>query len=294
MANFIKMISWILLAKYIGSFLIFLSAIAGLSCPLFFRKATWQVRGESLAGGIFLGAGIVHLLDDAFLSIRKLKLHYPLAPAVAISTYVIFTLISICTISEKDNEEAQSEIPDECSITLMDGTPTMLSDAQSVDPPLFGTNYLTIQKWSLYIILCIHSFIEGFGLGILPKLTPTIGFYLAMVGFKPIEAFALGLFMIQDRPKKVLYWVLTIIYSLLTPIFSIIGMYVNKKSGDQTIGIISAFSAGSFLYVGFTEWKNLYSKKKELSKKEKCWNFFMFFGGVLWMLFIAGIETIYE
>ncbi|EAX95861.1 ZIP Zinc transporter family protein [Trichomonas vaginalis G3] len=288
------MINKVVLAKYLGSFFIFLSAIAGLSFPLFFRKATWQIRGECLAGGIFLGAGIVHLLDDAFLNLQNIKLNYPLAPAVCLATFVIFTLISFLTVSEEKPAEIATDSQDENMITLMDGTPNMLSDAQSITPTLFGTKYLSIQKWSLYIILCIHSFIEGFGLGILLKFTKVVGLYVAMIGFKPIEAFALGLFMIEDRPKKSLYWILSVIYSILTPIFSIVGIYIDKLAGHDTIGIISAFSAGSFLYVGSYEWKNLLYKKKDFSRKERAWNYFMFLGGVVWMLFIAEIETIYE
>lgn len=284
----------VLLIKFIGSVLIFISAIAGIASPLIFRKMLWIARAQSLAGGIFLGAGIVHLLDDAFVSMRTLHIDYPVAPLVTLITFTLFTVISFFSYSKEQMDDADKSANDENYITLMDGMPSMLTDSASVDPPLFGTNFLTIPKLSLYIILSIHSFIEGFALGILKKFLQTLGLFLAMVGFKIIEAFALGFYMISDRPKKKLYWSLSIIYSFLTPLFCIVGHYVNKASNERTIGVISAFSAGTFIFVGFSEWRGISTQKSKMNMREKIWHFSSFVAGVGWMLLIAGIETIYK
>ncbi|EAY15566.1 transporter, Zip family-related protein [Trichomonas vaginalis G3] len=152
---------------------------------------------------------------------------------------------------------------------------------------------LSIPTISLYIIMCIHSITAGLALGILKKLDGVIAILCAIVGHKPVEAFAISLVVIKERPHKFLFWPLIIFYTLMTPLGIIVGILVVEfVQNNLALGIVSAFSAGTFLFVGAYEWSYMVADKGQLANCEKLWHFLMFFIGVVWMLLIALVETL--
>ena len=73
--------------KLISVVLIFLTTVLAGAYP-FFKKITSQRAisfpvGESLAAGVFLGAGMMHMLADASDDFYRLSYHYPLAFLIA-------------------------------------------------------------------------------------------------------------------------------------------------------------------------------------------------------------------
>ena len=50
--------------------------------------------GEALANGVFLGAGLVHMLSDASDGFTKLGLDYPWAFVICGTTFLVFLLSS--------------------------------------------------------------------------------------------------------------------------------------------------------------------------------------------------------
>ena len=142
--------------------------------------------------------------------------------------------------------------------------------------------------------MVIHSTIEGIALGILPDYTRAVAIFCAIIGHKPVEAFAMGLILLKDTPKKALYWILCVIYTLLTPAGIIIALWVSTMMSAGVRGIISSFSAGTFLFVGVQEWSEMFEHKGEWGCYEKSWHFGMFVLGIAWMLGIAVVEALYE
>ena len=284
--------------KYIASALIGLSTILGCAFPMCFKAQKWTSRAESLAGGVFLGAGLAHLLQEGLEDVTdKWDTKYPIAPAVCLVTFVILTCIQLFSYGEHDEEFAVEANKDELLSSLVDGT-TSLAGEDSYDPnqalTKFGKNLLTLPTASLYIIMDIHSVIEGIALGVIQERTRVLAIFLAIIGHKPIEAFALALILLKDKPYKTLYWVLVVFYSILTPLGIIGGMWISDHSDKGWRGIISAFSAGTFLFVGCTEWGEMFEHKHDWNCSEKSWHYFMFVTGLVWMLLIAIVEAIYD
>lgn len=306
---------------FIGSFL-----------PIFIRAAKWTERAESLAGGVFLGAGFAHLLSDSFKDIARGSPHssYPISGAIAVSVFVLLTCTDIFSYTEQDarmnainndgdleselndvdNEgntkegkdcenpkldekevEPRPDIEEEC--TLRPDTEHLSGDTQTkAIRDLFGkkTQCLRVPTLSLYIIMDIHSVIEGIALGILSEWKSVIALFVAVAGHKPVEAFALGLIVIGDKPTKWMYWSMLFLYASLSPAGIIIAMYLKEMSSDTVLGCIAAVSAGTFMFVGCNEWANMFLNKSIWAFSEKVWHLGMFSFGVLWMLLIAIIE----
>ena len=93
--------------------------------PMFFAAQKWTSRAESLAGGVFLGAGLAHLLAEGHEDCEGIKTKYPVAPAVCLGTFVILTCVELFSYGEHD-EEFQVDIPrEELLASLIDGAPVI-------------------------------------------------------------------------------------------------------------------------------------------------------------------------
>ena len=291
--------------RWLAAAIIWLTTFIGSILPMWIREIKWTSRLESLAGGVFLGAGLAHLLADSFEEIGELS-KYPTAPAVALGTFVILTCVELFSYGEHDEEfqatthhhhhgnPEYDSIPDKASLqSLTTDTP---HEGSGKIVELFGndTCSLTVPTTSLYVIMDIHSFIEGLALGIMTSWGPVIAVFCAIVGHKPVEAFALSLIILKDKPTKILFWILVVLYTIMSPIGLITGIYIADKYSENhwVLGIIAAFSAGTFLFVGCHEWSEMFEHKSEWSCGEKGWHFGMFAGGVIWMLLIAIVEAV--
>lgn len=310
------------IAKWICAAIVCILTFIGTVLPIFVREQTWTSRLESLAGGVFLGAGFAHLLEDSTNEIRIYgKINYPISGALAVSTFAILTTIEIFTSSERDlkeqiekeeeeketerrqsmmrssmkeDEKKELEFGDvsEEMIQNSEACPLSISEEPAAPVSLFSKTFthLSIPALSLYIILDVHSVIEGLALGIIGTKKGVIALACAVGGHKPLEAFALGLILLKSRPMVWFYWTLSVVYVLMSPIGIAIAIYLSKGENFLLIGIFSAISAGTFSFVGCDEWANMYNNRKNWSNKEKAWHLGMFVLGILWMLLIAIAE----
>lgn len=298
--------------QYIFAAIIWVTTLIGNILPLFLTAPRWISRCESLAGGVFLGAGLAHLLDEAYEKLKHYEdegneMKYPLAPAVALATYVLLTCVELFSYSEHDANAFKTETTDNeegasltSSVANNNYTPLLATDDsagseshhESKKMVEFGKNFksITCTMISLYIIMDIHSAIEGLALGILSKQASVIAIFCAIVGHKPVEAFALSLIILKDMPTAWFYWLLVVIYTLMSPVAVAVGVSCQEISGNLAQCIITAFSAGTFLFVGCHEWSEMFEHKHEWKNPEKLWHFGFFTIGVVWMLLIAIIE----
>ena len=274
--------------RVIAGIVILITTFIGSACTMCVRAAKWTSRLEALAGGVFLGAGVAHLLTDAYDDLSKVdSLKYPLAPAVALVTFIILTLVEYFSYSEHDAQPFANAEHD----PLVDSEATLDTLPNVVPNSMFGREMkMSMAAISLYIIMDIHSAIEGLALGIMTTWSSLIAITCAIVGHKPVEAFALALILLKERPVKVWFWVLVGIYVFCSPIGVVVGIFVQKMSNNLVLGMIAAFSAGTFLFVGCHEWSEMFEHKNEWKLREKWWHFGMFAFGVIWMLLIAIVE----
>lgn len=293
--------------KIMSAVIIWVTTLIGSILPIWITAAKWTSRLEALAGGVFLGAGLAHLLADAGEELEHIDTEYPIGPATCLVTFCIFTAVELFSYGEHDAEfqvdghdhghghghshgTDYDAIPDKVSLQSLstDGTPVKKS--------IFGdsSSKMTIPTISLYIIMDVHSTIEGLALGVLNKWSGLIAIFCAIVGHKPVEAFALSLIILKDKPTKVLFWILVIFYTLCSPIGLVVGIFLDELDSPLTLGLIAAFSAGTFLFVGCHEWSEMFEHKQEWPLSEKLWHYGMFAIGVIWMLLIAIVEALGE
>lgn len=287
--------------KYISAVVIWITTLLGNALPLCVKQIKWQSRLEALAGGVFLGAGLAHLLADSFEELSE-RVKYPLAPAVAISTFVILTGVELFSYGEHDEEFKVGHNHDHnehghTEHQSLDSNLLASNGAENTETnnDMFGiaNKSLTIPTISLYIIMDVHSVIEGLALGIMKTLDGVMAIFFAIVGHKPVEAFALSLIILKDKPKKWLFWTLVVLYTIMTPVGLICGVLITKFVENAIVmGVIAAFSAGTFLFVGAHEWSEMFEHKSQWGCGEKGWHFGMFLLGVLWMLLIAIVEML--
>ena len=282
--------------KWIFAIIIWITTLLGNSLPMCIKAPSWTSRAESLAGGVFLGAGLAHLLADSTEELENYK--YPIGPAAALGMFVVLTLVELFSYTEHDADAFGQEHHHHNEYDTIEPSTAVLSDSDqlstSKEVVLCGpsNSLLTVATISLYIIMDIHSLIEGLALGILGTWGGAIAIFCAIVGHKPVEAFALSLILLKDHPKKATFWILVVIYTLLSPIGVISAIYIGEISSSLAKGIIASISAGTFLFVGCHEWSEMFEHKSEWSTKEKWWHFGMFVIGVVWMLLIAIVEAL--
>jgi len=184
--------------------------------------------GESFAGGIFLGAGLIHLLPDAQNGLHTVfNSTYPLAFVICAFTILILRMIEEGTIKLLvcRNEACQ---------------------------------HMRLQPWLAYllaILLSIHSIIAGVALGIETTLSTFIIIFIAIIAHKGSAAFALGVSMRKQGLVKTTMLKLMLLFSLMTPLGIIFGSIIARclavNSGQLIAGIFNAIAAGTFIYIAF-------------------------------------------
>ena len=287
--------------KYIAAAVVAVATVVGCALPLFVRQIKWARRFESFAGGVFLGAGLAHLLHDSFIEISKVSdaPDYPISTSVTAAVFFLLTAVEILSSGSEESlsDESSGFVPQDLPDADRDD-PEGVQDATEAPPEessrlrLFGDNCgpMSLPGTTLFIIMGIHSAIEGLALGIVDSKSGVISLGLAIAGHKPIEAFALGLVLLRDKPVRWMYWCMMAFYILLSPVGTIIAVQIEEHAGGMVIGVLSAVSAGTFLYVAVDEWAYIFTHRSTLDLREKIWHLGLYMLGILWMLLIALAE----
>lgn len=184
--------------------------------------------GESFAGGIFLGAGLIHLLSDAQSELHTVfSSTYPLAFVIC-----AFTILTLRMIEE--------------------GTIKLLVCHNE------ACKHPHLQPWLAYllaILLSIHSVIAGVALGAETTLSAFIIIFVAIIAHKGSAAFALGISMRKQGLIKNTMLKLMLLFSLMTPIGitfgSLFARGLAENSSQLIAGIFNAIAAGTFIYIAF-------------------------------------------
>ncbi|KAK8891953.1 hypothetical protein M9Y10_029175 [Tritrichomonas musculus] len=320
--------------KFICAIVCAILTFFGTVLILCIRAPRLTERAESLAGGVFFGAGFAHLFYDSTNEIFEYgKINYPITGAITIITFIILTTVEIFSYSEKDfqNEGKESSYPldnleqishkndnsnkkddesmhpftdtngsdssngksDSVKVNIED----QLNDDSSIQndklPEMFSKKFhpLSIPVTVLFIIMLIHSFIEGLALGVMSNLSGVIALACAVGGHKPVEAFALGLIVSQDKPVQWLYWVMMVTYVIMSPLGIVVATFISQLGNNLVLGIISAVSSGTFTFIGCDEWSKMYENRATWPLSEKFWHIGLYMVGVLWMLLIAIVDN---
>lgn len=222
-----------LVLKLISAGLIFLTGFLGGILPMIYRNNQRSERllfyGEFFARGIFLSAGLIHLLPDADSVFREIRpnVHYPVVFAICVFTVFTIQFIEQCTSK-------------------------------------FAAKTAFAQHWMPYlllILLSIHSVIEGAALGIYNNISQVLIIFVAIISHKSAEAFALGVSMRSHKiPKKVMLGLIAL-FALMTPIgiisSSLILQFLSSNQSSLAQAIFPGIAAGTFLYIASFETPDL-------------------------------------
>ena len=220
----------ILLFKIIMAFLIIITALVGgyfaFKIKDSRKSALYFSLGNTFAAGIFLGAGLIHMLSDATEGFAAvLKSDFPFA---AFITSLGFLLILFIEKSLSNSEKHASYV--------------------------------------LIFILSIHSIIVGIALGTEMLITQSIIIAIAVLAHKGSAAFALGVSMLKSKIEVTKIIKLITMFSIMTPFGILIGVllsHVLEGSAVQfSIAVFDALAAGTFLYIAIMDIFNEEFKEK--------------------------------
>lgn len=174
--------------------------------------------GETLATGIFLGAGLLHLLPESATEFVQLGYNYPLAYLITGLVFLLFLWF----------EHIGRE----------------LYQHRKGNHPAFA-----LLAW---LMLSIHSLVLGAALGFSQEYSLVIMLFLAIITHKWAESFAIAMQLSNSSLSRLQGITLFLIFAAMSPLGIYLGWYLGHGMHTQTIfdPILIAISAGTFLYLG--------------------------------------------
>ena len=174
--------------------------------------------GESMACGVFLGAGLIHMLGDSAQGFIALGFHYPFAFLISGISFLLLLLL----------EHIGNELQDH------------------------NAGNLKNMALLAMIMLSIHSFLEGAAVGISANFLTTTVLALAIIAHKWAESFSLAIQIGKSAFKFSTGLLMFLIFAFMTPVGIVLGDMINAGTGAQPLltPIFSACAAGTFLYIG--------------------------------------------
>ncbi|MCX7115046.1 MAG: ZIP family metal transporter [Gammaproteobacteria bacterium] len=186
--------------------------------------------GETLATGVFLGAGLLHMLPDAALLFDRAGHHYPFAYLITGAVFLLFLWFEhVGQVLYHPPHATTDHVHHE-------------HDHHATHPAF------AVLAWAM---LSIHSFILGTALGINHSESIIIMLFLAIITHKWAESFALAIQLNQSTLRPFSKYGLFFLFACMTPAGIFLGCYFdNPTYNSLTSPILIAASAGTFLYLG--------------------------------------------
>jgi zinc transporter 1/2/3 len=196
--------------------------------------------GNAFAAGIFLGAGMIHMLPHAGEAWRALGWNYPIAYLLAVLAVVALLLFEHVLLPESAHEMVHH---------APSGEP--FAHAAQID----GRGGLA--PYAVLTALSIHSFLAGLALGAQSAVADALVIFVAIVAHKSTAGFALGVSLVRNRMSASRAWRLLLLFALATPL----GILVGAVLDDALVGptqrafeaTFLALAAGTFTYVALLD-----------------------------------------
>lgn len=174
--------------------------------------------GETLATGVFLGAGLLHMLPEANSLFQEMGYDYPFAYVITGAVFLLFLWF----------EHLGKELYQQHDATH----------------PAFA-----ILAWGM---LSVHSIMLGTALGLNHSNSLIIMLFLAIVVHKWAESFAIAIQLNKSTLQTMASFGFFISFALMTPLGIFLGWYFGRGVETNSVfdPILIAASAGTFLYLG--------------------------------------------
>jgi zinc transporter 1/2/3 len=196
------------------------------------RGLAW---GSSFAAGVFLGAGLIHMLPGANEAWQALGWSYPIGFLLAAMGFVLMLLVEHVLLPESAHE---------------------MLHAPSMERFEHGAGTERASAFTAYVVLValsVHALVEGLALGAESELAGVLVIFLAIVAHKLSEGFALGVSLVRHPMPAARAWRLLALFSLATPIGIALGTAAGTTlEGATRLAFEAGFlslAAGTFAYV---------------------------------------------
>lgn len=174
--------------------------------------------GEALASGVFLGAGLVHMLGDSARAFFSMNYDYPLAFSFAGISFLLLLLLEHIGRELYKNQNGNSQL---FAITAV-------------------------------VMLSFHSFLEGAALGLSDNISIVILILIAIIAHKWAASFSLAVHINKSSLKPIIGIIAFAIFTVMTPLGIVTGNFALEKLGQYPLltPTFTALAAGTFLYLG--------------------------------------------
>ncbi len=217
-----------LLIKTIFILAILIIGVLGGLAPLRFKggagAALAIARANAFAGGIFLGAGLLHLLPDGLshFAIWRPEVEFPIP--------MLLTAVAVIAILLTDQ---------------------IGNDKHEVVPQTRRRSAL------LLVVLSIHSVIAGASLGLEASLISSMALFVAIIAHKGAAGFALGTALVADGVSAAAHRARVIFFAITTPVGILLGIFLASEihggSADAFEAVFDSLAAGTFFYIAMSD-----------------------------------------
>lgn len=212
--------------KYAAAVVVLLAGIAGGAFAnrlTRWQSSQWVARlANTFAGGVFLGAALMHMLPDARdkFAIFFPDMQYPHYTLVAAVSFLLVLLLDKGVVLSRPNSGS-------------------------------------IYPYLLALILSIHSVITGIAFGLEQHFIGAVAILVAILAHKTTAAMALGISFnrehIDQQRSRNLLWM----FYVTTPIGIIFGTWwsglLQGPSGIIAAAVFDALAAGTFFYIAVVD-----------------------------------------
>jgi len=183
--------------------------------------------GDAFAGGIFLGAGLLHMLADAQENFKAFAgdVGFPVVLFVCGCGFLLIFFLERVLLGGED------------------------VGAMSKGRPVY--------PFVLTLVLSVHSIIAGTSLGLDKTLMSSVVIFIAIVAHKGSAAFALSSSLRAAEVSVSRSYGIIALFSIMTPAGILLGTAFNVfLTSRAAVGIEAGFdalAAGTFIYVGVVD-----------------------------------------
>jgi zinc transporter ZupT len=208
--------------KWLSVLLIFIVTLLAALFPFLNKYKLWQPRdfakAEALAAGVFLGAGLIHMLGDAAAEFSAQSIQYPLAFLLAGSMFLLLLWFEHLGRRLYSHEGIESN----------------------------GFAILAV------LMLSIHSLLAGTVLGISGSFSVMIMILVAILAHKWAASFALSVQLNKSQLSLGVSIAWFSVFAVMFPIGVGLGSFISDDMSQYPLlaPIFYSLAAGTFLYLG--------------------------------------------